>query len=86
MDISVYEDIRIVPGGQSIGINLHTQGVLVVGHHLVSTEEGDLSPGEKAEIKVGDSIVSINNQPIKEMEQVAPLVKEAGENKKKILM
>lgn len=83
VDISVYEDIRIVPGGQSIGINLHTQGgVLVVGHHLVSTEEGDLSPGEKAEIKVGDSIVSINNQPIKEMEQVAPLVKEAGENKK----
>ncbi|MFC4404262.1 SpoIVB peptidase [Gracilibacillus xinjiangensis] len=82
VDISVYDDYQVVPGGQSIGINLHTEGVLVVGHHLVSTKDGEKSPGEDANIKVGDSIIQINGQPIKNMEEVAPLVKQAGESNK----
>ncbi|KAB8128481.1 SpoIVB peptidase [Gracilibacillus oryzae] len=80
VDISVYDDYYVVPGGQSIGINLHTEGVLVVGHHLVSTNNGEISPGEEANIKVGDSIIQINDQSIKNMKEVAPLVKKAGEN------
>ncbi|SER15723.1 stage IV sporulation protein B [Gracilibacillus ureilyticus] len=80
VDISVYDDYYVVPGGQSIGINLHTEGVLVVGHHIVPTEDGDKSPGEDANIKVGDSIIQINDQSIRKMEEVAPLVKQAGKN------
>ncbi|MDX8046038.1 SpoIVB peptidase [Gracilibacillus sp. S3-1-1] len=81
VDVDVYDDFRVIPGGQSVGINLETQGVLVVGHHLVTTDDGTLSPGEEADIKVGDSIISINEQPITSMEEVAPIVKQAGENK-----
>ncbi|NSL50398.1 SpoIVB peptidase [Calidifontibacillus erzurumensis] len=82
VDIKVLPDIKIVPGGQSIGVKLNTLGVLVVGHHLIETEQGPKSPGEEAGIKVGDIIMEINGQPIQEMTEVSPLVDEAGEKGK----
>lgn len=80
VDVSVLDDIKVIPGGQSIGVQLETKGVLVVGHHLVNGQEGTASPGEKADIKVGDIILKINNDPIKKMEDIMPYVKKAGEN------
>ncbi|WP_099158457.1 SpoIVB peptidase [Virgibacillus ndiopensis] len=84
VNVSVLEDIKVIPGGQSIGVQLHTLGVLVVGHHLVKGEEGSMSPGEKANIKVGDVILKINGKPIKEMSDVKPFVEEAGKKNKKL--
>lgn len=80
VNVSLVEDIQIVPGGQSIGVQLHTLGVLVVGHHLVKGENGMISPGEDAQIKVGDIILQMNEQPIEKMEDVKPIVEEAGKN------
>ncbi|WP_010530937.1 SpoIVB peptidase [Lentibacillus jeotgali] len=82
VDVSVLEDIKIVPGGQSIGVQLHTLGVLVVGHHQVEGKDGMISPGEDANIQVGDVILKINGEKIKEMEDVKPFVKKAGKNDK----
>ncbi|MBP1969700.1 stage IV sporulation protein B [Virgibacillus natechei] len=86
VNLSVLDDIKVTPGGQSIGVNLHTQGVLVVGHHQVdSGNENDvLSPGEDAEIEVGDIILKINGESIEDMESVKPIVTEAGENEEKL--
>ncbi|GAB2573741.1 SpoIVB peptidase [Gracilibacillus alcaliphilus] len=83
-NLEVYDDFKIIPGGHSVGINLHTQGVLVVGHHLVSTKDGTISPGEEADIQVGDNILSINDKEIKSMKEVEPLVLEAGEANKSL--
>src|SRR5699024_5820688 len=80
VDLSVLEDKKIIPGGQSVGIQLHTLGVLVVGHHLVKSEEGEVSPGEDADINVGDIIVKINGKDIHDMKEVRPLVEKAGKN------
>src|SRR5699024_9260361 len=60
VDVSVLEDIKVVPGGQSIGVQLHTLGVLVVGHHQIEGTDGMISPGEEANIEVGDVILKIN--------------------------
>src|SRR5699024_1202443 len=78
VDVSVLEDIRVVPGGQSIGVQLHTLGVLVVGHHQINSEDGKISPGEDADIQVGDGILEINGEKVKEMEDVKPFVEESG--------
>lgn len=80
VDLSVLEDKKIIPGGQSVGIQLHTVGVLVVGHHLVNSEEGEASPGEDADINVGDIIVKINGEDIHDMKEVKPFVETAGKN------
>lgn len=79
VNVRVLKDIKVVPGGQSIGVKLNTVGVLVVGHHLVDSVEGEKSPGEKSEIEVGDIITKINEKKIENMGQVSPLVQEAGE-------
>lgn len=81
VNLSVLKDVKVIPGGQSVGVQLHTLGVLVVGHHLVKKEDEMISPGEEAEIEVGDVILKINDQPIKKMEDVKPFVDEAGEKK-----
>lgn len=80
VDVSILKDVKVIPGGQSIGVQLQTLGVLVVGHHLVNGENGTMSPGEEAEIKVGDVIMEINGQKIEEMKDVKPIVEESGKS------
>ena len=82
VDVRVLKDFRVIPGGQSIGVKLNTVGVLVVGHHLVNTENGKKSPGEIAGIKVGDIITEINGHKIEKMTDVAPYVQAAGQSGK----
>ncbi|WP_075982251.1 SpoIVB peptidase [Bacillus massilinigeriensis] len=78
VDVKVLKDFRVIPGGQSIGVKLNTVGVLVVGHHQVQTENGKVSPGDLAGIKVGDIITEINGEKIEKMSDVAPFVQKAG--------
>ncbi len=84
IDVQVLKDITVIPGGQSIGVKLNTLGVLVVGHHLVDSEDGEKSPGELAEIEVGDIITKINGKKIENISQVTPFVQEAGEKEAKL--
>lgn len=82
VDVNVLKNFKVFPGGQSIGVRLNTLGVLVVGHHLVTTSDHKVSPGEDAGIQVGDIITKINGKKIEKMEQVAPYVEEAGKSGK----
>lgn len=82
-DLAV-KDVKVIPGGQSIGVQLHTTGVLVVGHHLVKGEEGETSPGELANVEVGDIILKIDDQDIQNMDDVKPLVELAGKSNKSL--
>ncbi|MFB1050413.1 SpoIVB peptidase [Paraliobacillus sp. JSM ZJ581] len=79
IDVDVLNQYKVVPGGQSVGVKLQTLGVLVVGHHLIETKAGEKSPGEDAGLQVGDVILKINNQEVKQMEEITPFVKQAGE-------
>lgn len=82
VDVQIIKDFRVVPGGQSIGVKLNTVGVLVVGHHLIQTEQGKNSPGELAGVRVGDMITKINGNSIGKMADVAQYVQKAGEEEK----
>ncbi|HET7657366.1 MAG TPA: SpoIVB peptidase [Bacillales bacterium] len=84
VNVDVLPDIRVIPGGQSIGVKLNTVGVLVVGYHLVDTKNGQQSPGEDAGIRVGDIITKINDKDIQEMSDVAPIVRQAGKENKSL--
>ncbi|GER72435.1 SpoIVB peptidase [Weizmannia acidilactici] len=81
-DVEVYKNIKMIPGGQSIGVKLKTLGVLVVGHHLVQTDKGKISPGEQAGIQVGDMILEMGGKKIENMSDVAPIVQKVGEEGK----
>lgn len=82
VSVQVLKDFKVIPGGQSIGVKIHSKGVLVVGHHLVETSNGKTSPGENAGIKVGDLITKINGKTIETINDIGSIVQEAGENAK----
>ncbi|MBP3040621.1 SpoIVB peptidase [Bacillaceae bacterium Marseille-Q3522] len=81
-NVNVLKDIKVIPGGQSIGVKLHTIGVLVVGHHQIQTAEGKVSPGEQAGIQVGDIITKINGTKIEKMSDLSQFVQNAGKSGK----
>ncbi|MGG2095527.1 SpoIVB peptidase [Bacillus sp. S13(2024)] len=78
VNVKVLKDFRVVPGGQSIGVKLNAKGVLVVGHHLIQTEKGKVSPGELAGVQVGDMITEINGKTIERMSDIAPFIHDSG--------
>ncbi|MCR8843151.1 SpoIVB peptidase [Paenibacillus sp. SC116] len=83
LKVNVVPDLRVIPGGQTIGVKVKSNGILVVGHHLVQVEDNrKVSPGEEAGVKLGDLIVRINEERIQDLSQVGALVKAAGEAKK----
>jgi len=78
--VNVVPDLKVIPGGQTIGVKIHSDGILVVGHHLVQVSpDKKISPGEQADLRLGDLIVKINGKPVRDASKVAGIVAEAGE-------
>lgn len=77
-DVQLRPELRLVPGGQSIGVKLNTRGVLVVGYHLVESAGGQASPGESAGIRVGDVITKINGRQMSKIADVRQMIKNSS--------
>lgn len=74
-------EVKVYPGGQTIGVKVKSAGVLVVGHHLVEvSQQTKLSPGENSGLLPGDLMVSIDGVRLDEVRKVADLVKRAGDS------
>ena len=70
-----------VPGGQSIGVLLSTDGVTVVGFSPAVCEDGTLiNPAEEAGLATGDFITSINGQTVLSNEDISTIIEQAGES------
>lgn len=54
------ESIKVIPGGESIGIKLNT-GIYVAGKYQVDTTKGKIEPWRKSDIEIGDKIIKIDN-------------------------
>lgn len=55
----------VIPGGQTIGVELKTKGILVVGlADVVSDDKIIISPAKDAGIKIGDKILAVDNIPV----------------------
>jgi stage IV sporulation protein B len=83
--LNVMPDLRIIPGGQTIGVKIHSEGILVVGHHLIQISPNTKnSPGQAADIRLGDRIIRMDGQLINDVSKVSELVTQAGEAKRPI--
>ncbi|WP_185601557.1 SpoIVB peptidase [Paenibacillus sp. 598K] len=80
--VNVVPDLKVIPGGQTIGVKVKSAGIMVVGHHQVTASTHKLSPGEAAGIEVGDLIVKVNGVHLNEVAKVADMVKKAGKHGK----
>lgn len=70
-NVNVVDRPALIPGGNAIGVRLNTKGVLVVAITDVIDIDGNrTSPAKNAGLKVGDSIVAINDEKITNADQV----------------
>lgn len=87
MKVEVLPQTRIIPGGQSVGVLLHSEGVIIVGQSIVQDTEGHkFNPAREAGVEVGDIILKINGMAVNSDEQVARLVDDSGKSGKKVEM
>ncbi len=81
VNFKVIKDIKVIPGGQTIGVKLKSAGVMVVGHHSITEKNGtNLSPAEKAGIKTGDLIIRINNDEVKSVTDIVKIINKYNES------
>src|SRR5699024_10297951 len=66
----------IVPGGQTIGIEVNSDGILVVGFYKVDEQY----IGKDAGFEVGDSILAINDQKVTTIEEMVQVVNQEARN------
>ncbi|MGN0778406.1 MAG: SpoIVB peptidase [Aristaeellaceae bacterium] len=75
VEVEVSPEKTLIPGGQAIGVALHTQGVLVVGTGDMA--EGS-SPAAQCGLRPGDVLRRVDGVDIKSAEQLSELIAEAG--------
>ncbi len=75
---------ELIPVGRAVGIKMTSQGLLVESITPVITESGEQSPAEKAGIKVGDMIISVNGEQIEDGSGIQKIVSLSGANAIKI--
>ncbi|WP_418792549.1 SpoIVB peptidase [Phosphitispora sp. TUW77] len=83
--VEVVPQTKLVPGGHSVGVLLHSEGVIVVGQSIVEDNNGNkFNPAKDAGIEVGDVIISINGQTVTSDEQVAKIIDTMGNEGKNL--
>lgn len=71
--------LKVLAGGHSIGVTMQMSGVLVVGFSTVTDVSGEeKEPARDAGVRIGDRIVTINDVPITDDQEVAALVHQSG--------
>ena len=71
-------ETMLVPCGTPFGVKLCTEGVLVVGINEIPTASGTANPAKACGIKLGDVILSVNNEKVKTNEDVAAIVEKSA--------
>jgi stage IV sporulation protein B len=66
LNVFAYSD-RIIAGGENIGISLNAKGIIIVGTYEVNGS----SPASNAGLQAGDTITSINNTKVTNIEDMA---------------
>lgn len=69
----------VIPGGQTVGVELKTKGILVVGlADVVNHNRQIVSPAKNAGIKIGDKIISVDSNKITKTSEFISYVKKKG--------
>ncbi|MDD4237822.1 MAG: SpoIVB peptidase [Desulfotomaculaceae bacterium] len=79
MLVSVVPELRVVPGGQSIGVLIHARGIIVAGaYDVVNHDDQKINPASLAGIKQGDVILQIDGLEMRSNSQLKDIVARTG--------
>ena len=69
---------ELVVGGQVVGVQISTEGVVVAGFSEIETESGTVSPAQSAGVHQGDLITAVNGSKVADAQEVISAVGECG--------
>lgn len=79
IDVNVLPRTTVVPLGNSVGLKLYTNGVLVVGMSEITGEDHlNYRPYESSGLEEGDRIIEVNNVAIKNTDELVKCVNESN--------
>ena len=74
-------EVKVIPGGQPIGVKIYTKGILVVGFSDIDTPSGKKqSPSIIGGIELGDRIVEINGNKVNTCRELIDFVNKNKNN------
>ena len=77
LPISTYAySSKVILGGQNVGIEVNSKGVMVVGFYKVNGKY----IGKQAGIKIGDSITKVNGKTVNTIPQMIELINKEMKN------
>jgi stage IV sporulation protein B len=77
--IYVVSKVKVIPGGQSIGVRLNTDGVLIVGTTEITDSDTKIhNLALSSGIRIGDTLVKINNIKVQNASHVSEIVRESN--------
>ncbi len=68
----------VIPSGMPIGVRMTAEGVVVCGMTEIQTAAGERCPAEKAGLRSGDILYSVNGSDISSGEEFAQEVQDSG--------
>ena len=74
VQINIFPQTALIPGGMPFGVKFFTEGVVVVGLSDIETDRGTSNPAKAAGIKTSDIITQINGIPINNVEEAAKII------------
>lgn len=74
VSVSVFDNVKLCPGGMPFGVKLSTKGALVVGVGSVESGGQHKTPCSDAGIRQGDVITALNGKELKSGEELSELV------------
>ncbi|MDM0614366.1 SpoIVB peptidase [Clostridium perfringens] len=81
------KDIELYAGGNSVGVRVSTDGVLAVGYSDLTTGEGEVeSPAQNGGIQIGDRLISVNGNKIKNSKDLSKKINESKSENVEILI
>ena len=79
VDVNVVSDSVVIPGGNTIGVRINTDGLTVLDcEEFTNLDSKEVKPFEYAGIRKGDVIKKINNQEIYGVDDFIQKVQKAG--------
>lgn len=86
VNVEVVDEMYVAVLGSPFGMKLYTEGVLVIELSSVETENGQKSPAKQAGLRLGDYIISVNDEKITTNEDLSRIVEQSGGKKLKFLV
>lgn len=83
--VSLYENVKLIPGGETFGVKLHTRGVMVVGTGACGKTGKEREPAKEAGIAINDMILSVDGVDVASSDELTHLIAASGGRSMKII-